>query len=83
MAKISNNAVEIVKDLNEKLFEAEFELDQQQRAVNKYRYYLAADPTADSVMDLCGAIRNLRGIQKKVDDLRRSLDKAVDNIWSL
>lgn len=83
MAQVSQTAIDIIADLNNKLFEAEWELEQQQRAVSKYRYYLAADPTADSVMDLRGSIKNLRGKQQRVDELRRSLDKAIDNIWSL
>jgi hypothetical protein len=83
MANISKNAVETIKDLNEKLFEAEWKLEQQQRAVSKYRYYLAADPTADSVMDLRGSMANLKAYEKNVADIRRSLDKALENIWTL
>ena len=83
MANLSKNAIDIVADLNNKLFEAEWELEQQQRAVSKYRYYLAAEANSETVMDLRGAIKNLRGKQQRVDELRRSLDKAIDNIWEL
>ena len=83
MANISKNAVETIKDLNEKLFEAEWELEQQQRAVSKYRHYLAAEANSETVLDVRGSIKNLRGKQQRVDELRRSLDKAIDNIWTL
>ena len=83
MAQITQNAIDTVADINNKLFEAEWELEQQQRAVSKYRYYLAAEPNSETVMDLRGAIKNLRGKQQRVDELRRSLDKAIDNIWEL
>lgn len=83
MANLSKNAIDTVADLNNKLFEAEWELEQQQRAVSKYRYYLAAEANSETVMDLRGAIKNLRGKQQRVDELRRSLDKAIDNIWEL
>lgn len=83
MANLSKNAIDTVADLNNKLFEAEWELEQQQRAVSKYRYYLAAEANSETVMDLRGAIKNLRGKQQRVDDLRRSLDKAINNIWEL
>ena len=83
MVTISQNAIATVKQLNDKLFEAEFELEAQQRAVSKYRYYLAADATQETVMDLRGAINNLRGKQKRVDELRQQLNQAVDDIWSL
>lgn len=83
MVTISHNAIATVKQLNDKLFEAEFELEAQQRAVSKYRYYLAADATQETVMDLRGAIHNLRGKQKRVDELRQQLNQAVDDIWSL
>lgn len=83
MATISQNAIETIANLNNKLFEAEWELEQQQRAVSKYRHYLAAEANRETVMDLRGAIMNLRGQQRRVEDLRRSLDKAIDNIWTL
>ena len=85
MAKqvISQNAIDIVAELNDKLFEAEWELEQQQRAVSKYRHYLAAEKNYETVMDVRGAIKNLRGKQQRVDELRRSLDKAIDEIFSL
>lgn len=83
MAQLSKNAIETVKSLNEQLFEAEYNLEQQQRAVSKYRYYLAADPSAESVMDLKGSMANLRAYEKKVADIKRSLDKALENVWTL
>lgn len=83
MVNLSKNAIDTVADLNNKLFEAEWELEQQQRAVSKYRYYLAAEANSETVMDLRGAIKNLRGKQQRVDELRRSLDKVIDNIWQL
>lgn len=83
MAQLSKNAIETVKSLNDQLFEAEYNLEQQQRAVSKYRYYLAADPSAESVMDLKGSMANLRAYEKKVADIKRSLDKALENVWTL
>ena len=83
MVTISQNAIATIKQLNDKLFEAEFELEAQQRAVSKYRYYLAADATQETVIDLRGAIPNLRRKQKRVDELRQQLNQAVDDIWSL
>ena len=83
MVTISQKAIATVKQLNDKLFEAEFELEAQQRAVSKYRYYLAADATQETVMDLRGAMKNLQGCQQRVDHLRQQLNQAVDDIWSL
>ena len=83
MAQVSQTAIDIIADLNNKLFEAEWELEQQQRAVSKYRHYLAAEANRETVLDVRGAIKNLRGKQQQVDELRRSLDKAIDNIWTL
>jgi hypothetical protein len=81
--KIIAKAVEVIADLNEKLFEAEYELESQKRAVSKYRHFLAANPCKETMMDLCGAIQNLRGKQMRVDELRKRLDDAVDNRWNL
>ena len=83
MAQVSQTAIDIIADLNNKLFEAEWELEQQQRSVSKYRHYLAAEANSETVLDVRGSIKNLRGKQQRVDELRRSLDKAIDNIWAL
>lgn len=81
MAKINKKTVDAVKKLNEQLFEAEYKLETQQRAVSKYRYYLAAEPTAEKVMDLRGAMANLRAYQQQADKLRRQLEEALNNVW--
>ena len=83
MVTISQNAIATVKQLNDQLFGAECELEAQQRAVSKYRYYLAADATQETVMDLRGAMKNLQGCQQRVDHLRQRLTDTLENIWSL
>jgi len=83
MVTISQNAIATVKQLNDQLFEAEGELEAQQRAVSKYRYYLAAEANQETVMDLRGAMKNLQGCQQRVDHLRQRLTDALENIWSL
>ena len=54
MAQVSQTATDIIADLNNKLFEAEWELEQQQRAVSKYRHYLAAEANSETVLDVRG-----------------------------
>lgn len=83
MVQVPQKAIDIIADLNERLFEAEYELEEQKRAVSKYRHYLAADANSETVLDVRGSIQNLRGKQKTVDDLREKLNKAIDNIWKL
>jgi hypothetical protein len=34
-------------------------------------------------MDLRGSMANLKACEKKVADIRRSLDKALESIWTL
>ena len=81
--KQTPKVVDIIADLNEKLFEAEYELESQKRAVSKYRHFLAANPCLVTTMDLCGAVQNLRGKQQRVDKLRKQLDDAIDNRWKM
>ncbi len=81
MAKLSKKTVNAVKELNEQLFEAEYKLEAQQRAVSKYRYYLAADANSESVTDLHGAMANLKAYQKQTDELRQQLEQALEHIW--
>ena len=81
MAKLSKKTVNAVKELNEQLFEAEYKLEAQQRAVSKYRYYLAANANSESVMDLHGAMANLKTYKQQTDELRQQLEQALEHIW--
>lgn len=83
MANLSKKAVTAVKELNEQLFEAEYKLEAQQRAVSKYRYYLAADANSETVLDLRGAVANLRAYQKQADELRTRLEQALDRVFEI
>ena len=80
---ISENAINTISRLNEQLFEAEYELEAQQRAVSKYRHFLSAEHNQQTALDLYGAIKNLRGKQQRVDELRKQLNDTVDNLFAL
>ena len=81
MANLSEKAIKMVSELNEQLMEAEYQLEAQQRAVSKYRYYLAAEANSETVLDLRGAMANLRAYQKHADELRQQLEQALEHIW--
>ena len=83
MANLSEKAIKIVSELNEQLMEAEYQLEAQQRAVSKYRYYLAADANSETVLDLRGAVANLRAYQKHADELRPRLEEALDRVFEI
>jgi len=83
MANLSKKAVKTVSELNEQLFEAEYKLEAQQRAVSKSRYYLAADANSETVLDLRGAMANLRAQQQQADELRAKLERALDQVFAL
>ncbi len=83
MANLSEKAITIVSELNEQLMEAEYKLEAQQRAVSKYRYYLAADANSETVLDLRGAVANLRAYQKQADELRTRLEQALDRVFEI
>lgn len=83
MANLSEKAIKIVSELNEQLMEAEYKLEAQQRAVSKYRYYLAADANSETVLDLRGAMANLRAYQKQADELRTRLEQALDRVFEI
>lgn len=83
MANLSEKAITIVSELNEQLFEAEYKLEAQQHAVSKYRYYLAADANSETVLDLRGAVANLRAYQKRANELRARLEQALDRVFEI
>ena len=83
MANLSEKAITIVSELNEQIMEAEYKLEAQQRAVSKYRYYLAAEANSETVLDLRGAMANLRAYQKQADELRTHLEQALDRVFEI
>ena len=80
---VSQNAIDIVAHLNNALFEAEQDLEQAQRQVSAARWYLAAEPTADNVQDLRSAWQRMRVLEDKVRNTKRSLEKALSEIYTL
>ena len=83
MANLSKKAVKTVSELNEQLMEAEYKLEAQQRAVSKCRYYLAADANSETVLDLRGAMANLKAYKQQADKLRAKLEQALDQVFAL
>lgn len=83
MANLSKKAVNTVSELNEQLMEAEYKLEAQQRAVSKCRYYLAADANSETVLDLRGAMANLKAYKQQADELRTRLEQALDQVFAL
>lgn len=83
MANLSKKAVNTVKELNEQLIEAEYKLEAQQKAVSKCRYYLAADANSETVLDLRGAMANLKAYKQQADELRAKLEQALDQVFAL
>ena len=83
MANLSKKAVNTVKELNEQLIEAEYKLEAQQKAVSKCRYYLAADANSETVLDLRGAMANLKAYKQQADELRAKLEQTLDQVFAL
>jgi hypothetical protein len=83
MANLSKKAVKTVKELNEQLMEAEYKLEAQQKAVSKCRYYLAADANSETVLDLRGAMANLKAYKQQADELRARLEQALDRVFEI
>ena len=80
--RINPEYKEELRNLNDRLFDKEHELERQRMAVSAARYYLASDPTDDElVYNLHGAMANLRAKQKEVDDLRQQLEEMLNKVW--
>lgn len=80
---VSKNAIEIITHLNNTLFDAEQELEDVKRQVSANRWYFAANPTKDNVLDLRNAMQRMKVLEEKVSNTKRSLDKAITDIYSL
>ena len=74
--------VDRIVALNNKIFDMERTVDNLEHAVSSQRYYLAADKTADRVLELRGAMENLNTARRRLEALRRELDGEMLTIFN-
>ena len=83
MKKFSEDTIKQVADLNEQLFDAEQKVSNQENVVRAARFYFAAEPTQERLLDLRGAMANLRAEQANLDNLRTQFSEYVKNVYAL
>lgn len=69
-------------DLNNRIFDQERIVDDLTHAVSAQRYYLAADKTAERVLELRGAMANLRAERDRLAALQSKMDDELANIYN-
>ena len=69
-------------DLNNRIFDQERIVDDLTHAVSAQRYYLAADKTAERVLELRGAMANLRAERDRLAALQSKMDDELANIFT-
>lgn len=79
---MKQTTIDRIVDLNNRIFDQERIVDDLTHAVSAQRYYLAADKTAERVLELRGAMANLRAERDRLAALQSKMDDELTNIFT-
>jgi len=79
--QIEPNYLALITAANDNLMEKEHRLEQQRNAVSAARYYFAAAPCKETVLNLRGAMANLRADQAAEEKARQRLETLVQDVY--
>ena len=79
---MKQTTIDRIVDLNNRIFDQERIVDDLTHAVSAQRYYLAADKTAERVLELRGAMANLRAERDRLAALQSKMDDELANIFT-
>ena len=79
---MKQTTIDRIVDLNNRIFDQECKVDNLEHAVSAQRYYLAADKTAERVLELRGAMANLRAERDRLAALQSKMDDELANIFT-
>ena len=79
---MKQTTIDRIVDLNNRIFDQERIVDDLTHAVSAQRYYLAADKTAERVLELRGAMANLRAERDRLAALQSKMDDELANIFN-
>ena len=79
---MKQTTIDRIVDLNNRIFDQERIVDDLTHAVSAQRYYLAADKTAERILELRGAMANLRAERDRLAALQSKMDDELDNIFT-
>ena len=79
---MKQTTIDRIVDLNNRIFDQERIVDELTHAVSAQRYYLAADKTAERVLELRGAMANLRAERDRLAALQSKMDDELTNIFN-
>ena len=79
---MKQTTIDRIVDLNNRIFDQERIVDDLTHAVSAQRYYLAADKTAERILELRGAMANLRAERDRLAALQSKMDDELANIFT-
>ena len=79
---MKQTTIDRIVDLNNRIFDQECKVDNLEHAVSTQRYYLAADKTAERILELRGAMANLRAERDRLAALQSKMDDELANIFT-
>ena len=80
--QINPEYLKLIIAANDDLMEKEHQVEHQRNAVSAARHYLAANPCRETVLDLRGAMANLRADQAAEDKARQRLETLVKDVFA-
>ena len=79
---MKQTTIDRIVDLNNRIFDQERIVDDLTHAVSAQRYYLAADKNQERVLELRGAMANLRADRDRLTALQSKMDDELANIFT-
>lgn len=79
---MKQTTIDRIVDLNNRIFDQERIVDDLTHAVSAQRYYLAADKTAERILELRGAMANLRAERDRLAAIQSKMDDELANIFT-
>ena len=79
---MKQTTIDRIVDLNNRIFDQERIVDDLTHAVSAQRYYLAADKTVERILELRGAMANLRAERDRLAALQSKMDDELTNIFT-
>ena len=79
--QINPEYLKLIIEANDDLMEKEHQEEHQRNAVSAARHYLAANPCRETVLDLRGALANLKADHKACLRARYRLETLVQDVF--
>ena len=80
--RLTQNVINNIVEMNDKIFEQERIIDDLEHAISANRYYLAAQKSEDRVLDLYAAMKNLKAARERLETLKQTFEWNIEHVYA-